>query len=79
MADVSVSELRANLQQHLARVQAGARLRVTSRGRVIAEIGPPLPAAEETVAALKRLRGSVLGYDSPLEPAFGADEWEALR
>ena len=38
--DVSVTELRAHLRDHLRRVQGGAELTVTHRGRAIARIGP---------------------------------------
>ena len=40
MTIVGIRELKAHLSRHLKRVQAGARLRVTARGRVIAEISP---------------------------------------
>lgn len=43
MKDVKVSELRQRLPEYLAKVRHGERLRVTSRGKVIAEIAPPAP------------------------------------
>lgn len=43
MTDVKVRDLRQNLPAYLARAQRGEKLRVTSRGKAIAEIGPPAP------------------------------------
>ena len=60
-------------------MRAGARLRITRRGRVIAEIVPPSVLADAIDPAPERLHGSVLRYDSPLEPAIAAQEWEMLR
>jgi prevent-host-death family protein len=49
MESVGIRELKAHLSRHLKRVEAGGRLLVTDRGRVIAAIGPAGPggAAEE--------------------------------
>ena len=40
MDSVGVRELKTHLSHHLKRVQAGKRLLVTERGRVIASISP---------------------------------------
>jgi prevent-host-death family protein len=79
MDDVKVTELRQNLPAYLAKVRRGQRIRVTSRGKVIAEIVPPTADKGEADAARARLRGSVLKYDRPLEPVFDAEEWEMDR
>ena len=79
MKDVKVTELRQKLPEYLAQVRRGERLRVTSRGKVIAEIAPPSPAKDEAQAARARLRGSVRRYDRPLERALDPGEWEANR
>lgn len=79
MKDVKVSELRQRLPEYLAKVRRGERLRVTSRGKVIAEITPPVPSKDEAAAARARLRGSVLRYDDPLEPVIAPQEWEVNR
>jgi prevent-host-death family protein len=79
MKDVKVTVLRQKLPQYLARVRRGERLRVTSRGRVIAELVPPSAGADEAEAARKRLRGSVRRYERPLAPAFDPDEWDMNR
>lgn len=79
MDDVKVTELRQNLPAYLAKVQRGQRIKVTSRGKVIAEIVPPTPDKGEADASRARLRGSVIKYDRPLEPVFDAEEWEMNR
>ena len=76
MDDVKVTELRQNLPQYLAKVRRGERVRVTSRGRVIAEISPPSASRKDAEAARARLRGSLLRYDDPLEPVLGPGEWD---
>jgi prevent-host-death family protein len=77
--DVSVTELRQHLQAMLARVQRGHRLRVTSRGTVIAEITPPTTGRDDAEVARQRLRGSVLRYTDPLAPAMEPGEWDMSR
>ncbi len=77
--DVKVTELRQKLPDYLARVQGGERLRVTSRGKVIAEITPPAASRDEANAARARLKGSVLRYDNPLDPVLAPEEWDMNR
>ena len=79
MKDVKVTELRQNLPTYLAKVKRGERLRITSRGKVIAQITPPVATKEEVAAARKRLKGSVLRYDRPLDPVIDPSEWEVNR
>ncbi len=79
MKDVKVTDLRQNLPDYMARVRRGERLRVTSRGKVIAEIAPPSAAKDETEAARARLRGSVRRYERPLDPAIDPGDWDANR
>jgi prevent-host-death family protein len=75
MADVNVSDLRQNLPAYLDRARRGERIRVTSRGAVIAEITGPKATDEEAKLIRSRLRRTVLQYDSPAEPAHVPDEW----
>jgi prevent-host-death family protein len=79
MKDVKVSELRQRLPAYLAQVRHGERLRVTSRGKVIAEIAPPAPPRDEIAAARARLRGSLRRYDNPLDPVIAPQEWDLNR
>jgi antitoxin (DNA-binding transcriptional repressor) of toxin-antitoxin stability system len=73
--NVKVTELRQNLPTYLRRVRQGERIRVTSRGQVIAELAPPTRTTEEAVLARKRLRGSLVRYDQPFEPAVASEQW----
>lgn len=79
MNDVKVTELRQNLPEYLAKVRRGERVRVTSRGKVIAEIAPPSASRKEVEAARARLRDSLLRYDNPLEPALDPGEWDVNK
>jgi prevent-host-death family protein len=79
MKDVKVTVLRQKLPEYLAKVRRGERLRITSRGRVIAEIAPPSAAKEDAEAARRRLRGSVRRYARPLAPVIDPGEWDANR
>ena len=79
MNDVKVTELRQNLPEYLAKVRRGERVRVTSRGKVIAEISPPSASRKEAEAARVRWRGSLLRYDNPLEPALDPGEWDVNK
>lgn len=73
--NVNITALRQNLPAYLRRVRQGERIRVTSRGQIIAELTPPTATADEVALARKHLRGSVLRYDEPLEPAVAPEEW----
>lgn len=77
--EVNVTELRQNLPAYLARVRRGERIRVTSRGRVIAELAPPAASADEAAAARARLRRSVRRFIRPLDPVIEPEEWDAAR
>ena len=79
MITVKVTDLRQNLPAYLERVRKGQRIRVTSRGRVIAELSPPSAEPDEVEIERALLRGSVIRFDHPLEPAIGPEEWETSR
>jgi antitoxin (DNA-binding transcriptional repressor) of toxin-antitoxin stability system len=79
MISVKVTDLRQNLPAYLERVRKGQRIRVTSRGRVIAELSPPSAEPDEVEAARSLLRGSVVRYDHPFDPAVAPEEWEVNR
>lgn len=72
---VNITELRRNLPAYLKRVRQGERIQVTSRGQVVAELAPPTARADEAALARQQLRGSVVRYADPLEPALAAEEW----
>jgi prevent-host-death family protein len=79
MSEVNVTTLRQHLPEYLARVERGERIRVTSRGRVIAEIAPPAPEADAAETARARLKASLVRYDRPFEPVLPVEEWEMNR
>lgn len=79
MIEVSVTTLRRRLREVLAWVERGERIRVTSRGRVIAEIAPTLPDADAAETVRARLRGSLVRYDAPLAPVLPVEDWEMNR
>jgi len=73
--NVNITELRQNLPAYLKRVRQGKRIRVTSHGQIVAELTPPTASADEVALARKKLRGSVVRYDNPFEPAFPVEDW----
>jgi len=79
MKKVNVTELRQNLPGYLARVRRGERIKVTSRGQVVAELAPPAPSPDDVAAARARLRDSVRRYERPLEPIIDPGEWDMNR
>lgn len=76
MDEVSVTELRQELAEYLAKVQRGKTVSIKQRGKVIAKLVP----AEDTRAAAKRQlaewrkTSSVGDVVSPIDV-----EWEALK
>jgi antitoxin (DNA-binding transcriptional repressor) of toxin-antitoxin stability system len=74
--EVSVSRLRQSLPAFLGKVRRGAVLRVTSRGKAIAEIRAPIQKPDAVHVARARLRGSVRRYARPTAPAFAEGEWD---
>ena len=78
MKDVNITELRQNLPAYIARVKRGERVRVTSRGKVVAELSPPV-SADEVEAARKRLKGALKRYVKPLEPVIKPEEWDVNK
>ena len=64
---------------YLEPARRGERIRVTLRGAVIAEITGPEATGEEAGLIRGRLRGTVLRYDLPAEPAHAPGEWTVNR
>jgi len=77
--EVNVTVLRQELPSYLGRVQRGATVRITSRGKVIAELVPPRAPADQVESTRLLLRNTVVKYGEPLEPAVGPDAWDALK
>lgn len=76
METIAVSELRVGLMGVLRRIESGASITITSRGRAIARLVPPENPTKEARQTLKTLRKSAIVKDviSPL-----GEEWKAAR
>jgi antitoxin (DNA-binding transcriptional repressor) of toxin-antitoxin stability system len=79
MVSVNITDLRQNLPAYLDKARKGQRINVTVRGRIIAEISPPRPSSDEVRTARALLKGSVVRYDRPFEPAVEPHEWDVNR
>lgn len=77
--DISISQLRQNLAESLARVKRGEALRVTQHGNVVARIEPALSARDAARARLEALRKTAVPGDvvTPIPRRWSAmhDEW----
>ena len=57
----------------------GEVVTITNRGRPVAVLSP-VPASEERHSGLVgMMRGTVVKYEDPLEPATSSSDWSALR
>ena len=76
MKNVSISELRANLLKYLEIVQQGKRITVTSKGRPLATLTPPISQHTAAKARLKKLAKTAAIHDvvSPTD-----EGWDALK
>lgn len=62
MTRIPTDHLRANLAAVLARAEAGERIEVTRKGRVVAVLGPPeTPRTETALAQVARELGRRVG------------------
>ena len=74
MKEINITALREDLPAYVTRAARGERIRVTSRGRVVAELGPPGATSDAAEQARARLRGRITRYDRPLEPVIDPRE-----
>lgn len=56
MHAVNITELRNHLPEYLSRVHDGTEISITSHGRVIARIVPPIDIKNHALQQLKKLR-----------------------
>ena len=76
---VSKSQFKAQALEYLRLVEKQKKpLVITHAGKPVAKV---IPYKEENRdnAILESLRGSVLKYEDPDEPAIDPEEWEALK
>lgn len=78
---VSKSHFKTHAMHILRQVEfIGDSVIVTDeRGHPSVEIRRYSPDDTPMSASLERLRGSVLRYDAPVDPAADPDDWEAMR
>jgi len=76
MKNVSISEFRANLLKYLKIVQHGERINVTSNGRPLATLTPPVSQHSAAKTKLRKLAKTAIIHDilSPI-----GDSWDALK
>ena len=76
MKNVSISELRANLLKYLSLVQQGEQINVTSKGKVMATLTPPVGQQDAANIKLGYLAKTAVIHDviSPME-----DNWDAMK
>ena len=76
---VSAAEFKAKCLRIIKEMQdTGESVTVTRRGRPVAVVSLP-PSTGPTQSFIGSMRGTVLKYDDPLEPAVPAEDWSALR
>lgn len=74
METVSISDFRANLLKYLEKVSEGQQITVTTNGRVLATLSPPVQMRETSKARLTELAATARIHDitSPIQV-----EWDA--
>jgi prevent-host-death family protein len=66
MTRVSVREAREQFRELLDRVSSGEEVVITRRGRDVARIVPPTPAARRTLPTLREFREKIVVQGEPL-------------
>jgi len=78
MKEVAISEFKAKCLALLDEVQKTKQtIRVTRRGRPIAEVGPPSPAKRRDWIGSMEGKSKILG--DIISPASEESDWEVLR
>lgn len=78
MKQIAISEFKAKCLAILDQVQKTKRpVRITRRGKPIAEVVPPSPESRKDIFGF--MRGSVEILGDIIEPAGDPDDWEVLR
>ena len=77
---VSAAEFKARRLRIIEEMNGdGQPVTITNRGRPVAVLSP-IPAADEPPAPfVGMMRGTVLKYEAPFEPAASPSDWSALR
>ncbi len=75
MKTIAVSDLRANLMKVIEQVRQGARVQITNRGKVVAQLLPAEAARDEAKRKLMELasRSEIVDVVSPIDERWDAD------
>jgi prevent-host-death family protein len=76
MQTVSISDLRANLLKYLEKASLGEKISVTTNGRLLATISPPIQQREIAKKQLQQLALNAKIHDITTSLD---DEWDALK
>lgn len=75
---IGAAEFKAHCLRILDEVErSGEPITITKRGKPVAEVTPV--AKKERKSIIGCMKGSVLKYERPFDPAVDPDEWEANR
>jgi len=75
---IGAAQFKANCLRILDEVErSGESVTVTKHGRPVAEVKPVEKAERRSI--LGAMKGTVLRYDRPFDPAIEPDEWHANR
>ncbi|MEC4677683.1 MAG: type II toxin-antitoxin system prevent-host-death family antitoxin [Nitrospirota bacterium] len=76
MKNVSISELRANLLKYLKNAKHGEQINVTSKGRSLATLTPPVSQLDTAEAKLRKLAKTAIIHNvtSPID-----ENWKASK
>ncbi len=78
MKEVAISEFKAKCLALIDEMQKTKQpIRITRRGKPIAELVPPTPKASRSFLGSMKHRGKILA--DIISPAADPDEWEVLR
>lgn len=73
-----VRELKNHLSRYIRRIEAGERIEITSHGRVVAELIPPVGSRARPISEFERLLAS--GVITPaLESGDPLEHWPEIR
>ncbi len=76
MQNIAVSDLRANMMKIIKKIESGATLNITSRGKVVAKLVPPDNIRKSARNILNRIRKTAVIHDvvSPVDV-----EWKEMQ
>lgn len=76
MKNVNISEFRAHLLKYLQMAQCGEQINVTSKGKSLATLTPPVEPRDISRARLKHLARTAIVHDvlSPI-----GEEWDVMK